>query len=62
VLKGSAGALAIAGLPAQHPLQAPHQQPLRGPDSRHAEEQQAGEAARAESVSVGSSLPAEQEP
>lgn len=57
-LTASHGALGIAGLPPEDPLQAPRGRALRGVDERPAEDQQAGEAGRAEGVSVASSLPA----
>ena len=62
VCKGSPGALGLTGLPPKHPLQAPHDGPLRGLDGSHAEEQQGGEDLGAESVRVDSRLPLEQEP
>lgn len=58
VVQDSPGALGVAGLPPQDPLQAPRGRALRGVDERPAEVQQAGEAGRTEGVRVASSLPA----
>ena len=60
VVKASPGALGVAGLPPEDPLQAPPGRALRGVDERPAEDQQAGEAGRTERVSAASSLAAPQ--
>ncbi|XP_052640163.1 uncharacterized protein LOC128140464 isoform X2 [Harpia harpyja] len=46
----------LEGLPPKHPLQAPREQPLRGLDGSHAEDQQGGEDGRPESLPVANLL------